>query len=114
MENSTIGQRIKYFIKCKDLTVQRFEELCGFSNGYVRSIKSMPGANKIEAIIRLFPDLNREWLLTGEGEMLKDTSGSSVNKASDKAPTVAELMAIIKSQQETILELTRRLPKPYP
>lgn len=62
-----------------------------------------------EKISTKYLNISTSWLLTGEGKMLKEYSDTP---PSQNTPTVAELMAIIKSQQETILELTRRLPKP--
>ena len=82
MSEYPINQRLRQFIKFKRLTVQKFESVCGFSNGYVNSIRKTPGADKLEAIVRVFPDLNREWLLTGEGEMV-------VSEAVTEAPSVA-------------------------
>lgn len=79
MADNLVNQRLRQFIKSKKLTVQRFEELCGLSNGYVRSIKKAPGADKLEAIIRAFPDLNRGWLLSGEGEMISSIPAIDVD-----------------------------------
>ena len=61
------------FIKMMHLTQRGFEELCGMGNGYINSIRKSIGPEKMQSIIRAFPQLNREWLLYGEGEMLKTT-----------------------------------------
>lgn len=68
-----ISERIKRYITYKDIKTRRFEILCGLSNGYVRNIYDNIGADKLEAILKSFPELNRDWLLYGEGEMLKPT-----------------------------------------
>lgn len=70
MDLSTIKERLKEFIRYLGITVQQFENKCEFSNGYVNSIRNTPGADKIDRIIREYPNLNRAWLMTGEGEML--------------------------------------------
>lgn len=70
---SAVKQRLVQFIKMMHLTQRGFEELCGMSNGYVNSIRKGIGPEKMQSIIRAFPQLNREWLLFGEGEMLKST-----------------------------------------
>ena len=47
---------------------------CGLSVGIIvkdRKGASDLGRNTIEKILRVYTDLNRSWLLTGEGEMLK-------------------------------------------
>ena len=68
----TVKDRIKLFIKNKGLSQAKFEKAAGLSNGYVNGIKSAPGADKLQNIFDAFPDLNTSWLLTGEGEMLKE------------------------------------------
>lgn len=79
MAKSAINERIKCFIKHKGITIQKFETLCGLSNGYVNSIKKTLGADKLESIIRAFPDLNRGWLLTGEGPMTDSETSDKYN-----------------------------------
>lgn len=75
MENA-VKQRLVQFIKMMHLTQRGFEELCGMGNGYVNSIRKSIGPEKMQSIIRAFPQLNREWLLYGEGEMLKSATPS--------------------------------------
>lgn len=70
---STVKQRLVQFIKMMHLTQKAFEERCGMGNGYVNSIRKGIGPEKMQDIIRAFPELNRTWLLFGEGEMLKTT-----------------------------------------
>lgn len=71
---STVKQRLVQFIKMMHLTQKAFEERCGMGNGYVNSIRKGIGPEKMQDIIRAFPELNREWLLFGEGNPLKTTS----------------------------------------
>lgn len=47
-----------------------FEQQSGMSNGYVKNFKGNLSVIKLEGILKAFPDLNKDWLLTGEGEML--------------------------------------------
>lgn len=65
-----VKERIKIFAQHKGIPIYRFEELCSMSNGYVASIRKGLGLEKLENIQKAFPDLNRDWLLYGEGEML--------------------------------------------
>ena len=66
----SVKQRIQAFIEYKGITVKKFEELCDLSNGYVSSMRKGFGTDKLNNVLKIFPDLNREWLLYGEGEML--------------------------------------------
>lgn len=70
----TVKQRLVQFIKFMHLTQKAFEERCGMGNGYVNSIRRSIGPEKMQDIIRAFPELNREWLLYGEGEMLRPSA----------------------------------------
>lgn len=74
METS-VKERIMIFIKDKNLSVKGFEASCGLSNGYLRQLRNSPTVDKVEKIISAYPELNRDWLLTGKGNMLLDMGG---------------------------------------
>ena len=67
----TVKERIIAFIKRKKLNVYTFERAAGLANGYVSQLKTQPSPQKLRAILEAYPDLNKVWLLTGEGAMLK-------------------------------------------
>ena len=71
IENQTVKDRLKDFIKYLGIGQSKFEKKCNLSNGYINNSKGNFGASKLEYILKLHPELNREWLLYGEGEMLK-------------------------------------------
>ena len=75
---SAVKQRLVQFIKMMHLTQKAFEERCGMGNGYVNSIRKGIGPEKMQDIIREFPELNREWLLFGEGNPLKNNTSSII------------------------------------
>lgn len=85
---TTIKQRIVRFIKANNLSQKRFEESAGLSNGFVNNIVKSIGADKLHKIATAFPMLNTEWLLTGEGEMLK----------AENTPVQKEMQRVIKPQ----------------
>ena len=77
-DNSQLSGRLLTLLKYYGLSVRRFEQLCGMSNGYVKRIKSSLGADIENNILQTFPDVSRIWLLTGEGSMLvSDTDSPS-------------------------------------
>lgn len=76
MENS-VKQRLTKFATFKNLSISKFESQCGLGNGYIGKLKGEPGCRKLDDILRAFPELNREWLLYGEGEMLKAQHANS-------------------------------------
>lgn len=100
----SIKERIYTFIKYKDISVKKFEELCGLSNGYISSMRKGFGTDKLNNVLRLFPELNREWLIYGEGEMLNtsisqtNTNGDNINGHSVTInKTEGDYLEIIKS-----------------
>ncbi len=79
----TINERIKKFCEYKRIAVSTFEKMSDLSNGYVKSIKKSLGTEKLDNVLNAFPELNREWLLYGEGEMLKSEVVSEENNVED-------------------------------
>lgn len=51
--------------------------MCGLSTGYVGNMRVSIQPDKINNIAHIFPELNTGWLLTGEGEMLKESENNS-------------------------------------
>ena len=70
---NTIKERTLEFIKHKNISVKEFETRCGLSNGYVTAMRKGYGADKLNNVLTEFPELNRDWLLYNEGEMLNVT-----------------------------------------
>ena len=73
-ENETIKERLIFFIKHLNIGQGKFEAQCGLANGYVNNIRRSVTPDKLQQIARQYPELNTGWLMTGEGEMLKDSS----------------------------------------
>lgn len=67
----TVKERLTKFIDFKCISVREFERRANLSNGYIKSLRKSPTIDKMQIIIRAFPELNQDWLLTGEGSMLK-------------------------------------------
>lgn len=73
-----VRDRLEYYIAHKGLSVRKFEILIGASNGYVSNIKLNITPAKQKQIQSAFPDLNMAWLLTGEGEMLRNEPSQNI------------------------------------
>jgi hypothetical protein len=93
------------------------EERLEVSKGYITktfSKKSAMGSDLLERIMRLFPQLNIVWLLTGEGDMIleeddskyqvKDYRDTIINKMKDDLrdayAEIGELRMRLKSYEE--------------
>lgn len=66
----TLQERLKVFITSLDSSVLAFENKCGMAPGTVNKMSNKSRPKTLEKIHKQFPQLNMEWLQTGEGEML--------------------------------------------
>lgn len=75
-----LQSRLQEFISYNGLSVSAFEKKCGFGNGTVKRFNEKSKNRTFNAMCSAFPELNKEWLLTGEGEMIrKDTTIGDVS-----------------------------------
>lgn len=85
MERKTINQRLTRFITANNLTKKEFERSSGLSNGFVDKAGDSIRSDKVDKILLAYPDINRSWLLTGEGPMLvSDAKGGAGAVASSE------------------------------
>ena len=88
---TTVKERLIEFIASKKIPIQRFEKTIGAANGYVKSIRKSISQEKIGRITNAFPELNKSWLLFGEGPMLLpavgNQSGTGTGATDGKADT---------------------------
>lgn len=80
---STIGQRIAELIKAVGTSENALVAKLGWSQGSIgKAVKSGGAVNsdRLEQLLREYPKLNPEWLLTGEGTMFR--SGTLPKKES--------------------------------
>ena len=66
----SVKERLVLYLKHKRIGQNKFEAMAGISNGYINNLKNCPSENLLKKILLTAPDLNRVWLLTGEGDMI--------------------------------------------
>ena len=112
-----VKERINVFIEYKGIPIKKFEEKCGLSNGYISSMRKGFGEEKLNNVLKEFPELNREWLLYGEGEMLKSPvqeargdnntqiagNSNNVNTSAEMQIALNEIAEMRKLVQEQII-----------
>lgn len=84
----TVKERLIAFIKHLHMKVLPFEKLCDLSPGYVSSIRKGIGEGSLKKILTVYPELNRDWLLYGEGEMLKTSPDNIAVKKEDRSEEI--------------------------
>lgn len=80
----TVKERIRSYIKYKGINASEFGRSIGVSAAYISSMVKSIQPDKLKRITLEYPDLNTEWLLTGEGSMLKDSD--DFNRPARKDP----------------------------
>lgn len=78
LENQGVADRLKAYIKSKGMSVRAFEITCGFSNGWINALKEQIRLSAISSISLNFPDLNLNWLFTGNGSMANEEAAPVV------------------------------------
>ena len=96
---STTKERILQLLEYKGVVKDKFFNKIGMTYGSFKGDAKKTPINSaaIENIFAEFPDVSLEWLLTGNGEMIKTT-----NQTIEKPETIY----VSKSQREKDLELT--------
>ncbi len=87
----TKKERLEHFIAAMGYSVREFERAIGVSNGTVRHITDALSANLKEKISANFPQLSMNWLLTGEGEMLRSLKAAPSQPDVNERPVLKEV-----------------------
>jgi hypothetical protein len=90
----SVKDRIKEYISFKKISEREFCRTINVAGTYVNSIRVSIQPDKLLRIALHFPDLNTEWLLTGEGEMLK----------SEVEQFPADVMELLREKDRQIAE----------
>lgn len=83
-----VKERALKFIAYKGLKIKDFEQKCNLSSGYLNSMRKSFGMDKLNNVLSAFPDLSRDWLLYGEGEMLRQAAVASPMEHEDTRPRI--------------------------
>lgn len=102
-----ILERIKQYIDYKSISVAAFEKSIGMSNASFGKCLKKGGAigtDKLENILNVYPDISPNWLLTGNGDMLRNTTELTPTKDGTGIPLIpVEAMAGCFTGSQTVL-----------
>lgn len=97
----SVKQRITEYIKFKGITKISFCKKIGVSNAFISSMRVSIQPDKLKSIALNYPDLNLEWLIQGEGEMLKNEE-KRVLVDDNKTLSNQEIMSKLVITNETL------------
>lgn len=76
MEQDSVKNRLIKYLNFKGISKSEFGRSIGVSNAYITSMRKSIQPDKLKAISESYGDLNTNWLLTGEGNMLMNGQDS--------------------------------------
>lgn len=85
--------RIKKFLEYKHISKNKFYSQTGLSIGFLDSGSSL-GVDKARIIINAYPDINLNWLILGEGDMLRSDADAQVQVAAAEPTAVGGIPLI--------------------
>lgn len=83
---NSIKDRIRQLITAKGLTSARFADMIGVQRSgisHILSGRNKPGLELLNKMLLTFPDVSADWLITGQGDMLRSET--------KKSPSTGEL-----------------------
>lgn len=103
--------RIKELIDNKGITPYEISAKTGISQATLSRIlsnsTSKPSIRNVEILSQYF-NVNKDWLLTGKGDMIKSISNEIDDLTLSQQRTIESLSATIKNLSETIKNLTSK------
>lgn len=80
---TSVKNRLIEYLEYKGVNKSEFGRRIGVSSAFITSMRKSIQPDKVRSIKSEFPDLNTEWLLTGEGKMLKDANEDEIDIIED-------------------------------
>ena len=98
----TVKERLIRFLKYKNISQKDFANKVGVSSGYVNAIRESIQPKTLNKIAMQFPDLNKGWLMTGDGEMIISDS-SPPGEGEDYRDKYIKLLEKTNQEQSEII-----------
>ena len=103
--------RIKDIIKLSGLSDRAFALKCGINQptlfNQLKGIRAI-SLDTVKSICKTFPEISRDWLLLGEGDMFKSQSRET-ERINTLLDTITTLQEAINAKSETIALLNDRI-----
>jgi len=102
---TTFGDRIAAVREYKALNQKQFSDAIGVSRSFLSEVengKSKPSIEMLSGIAGRYGDIDTDWLLTGNGSMLRD-DGKNTHEPTPEDP-LARRKALVMTMVEQIVE----------
>jgi len=103
-----MNKRLQQFLAAENISQAQFAETIGVARASVSHIlagRNKPGFDFLESMVRHYPNLNFEWLLTGRGRMYDSAKSPSEAPAEPitplSTPAEAGLFDTLQNRQPT-------------
>lgn len=109
----TVRQRMELFLEHINLSQGKFEQKVELANGFVSKIGDSIRRSSLDKIIKIYPELNTIWLLTGAQQMLLSNNNVEAEKQDIQHQLLQELKGIRLSlaSMDQVLQSVRDLYK---
>jgi transcriptional regulator with XRE-family HTH domain len=116
--------RLQKFLQAENITPARFADQIGIQRSGVSHIlsgRNKPGFDFIEKMLRCYPSLNAEWIITGKGKMYKEIRTASLFDEASATPPATTLVApsaqtaapIVSADQDSEESATEQLTEKH-
>lgn len=110
-----MNTRLQQFLNAENISQAQFAETIGVARASVSHIlagRNKPGFDFLESMIRHYPSLNFEWLLTGQGKMYNNAKSAPGAAADTISPLSSEAGPDLFSEPEYRQESPQQSPIP--
>ena len=116
-----IKSRLLEFVNYIGYNDARFEREVGLANGFLKKTNANMRRSSVRMILNKFPQLSEEWLVNGNGDMLKQaqTVGNSINgndnarvsNSFNKNDSTVPIMRLLMEQSKIFSKSQEQLSK---
>lgn len=99
----SVKERLIAYLDYKKVSKSDFGRSIGVSSAYVTSMRKSIDPEKLQSIAKNYPDLNTGWLMTGDGEMLKNKEslpGNYAGTSSDQSDQLFHTVPLVPTSAQ--------------
>lgn len=104
--------RLKEFLSIQKIGRNKFEEQLGIATGYMSSKAMTITSDVIEKVTSAYPELNLDWLITGNGSMLRKNNLAIIpqGRTKPRIPLTAAAGALSYEERGVTLKECEQMP----